>query len=353
MAAETTIRPANPDDLAAVDAAFGGPETPWRKADASTLLVAYTDGEVSGAVLVHPDLSRIEPADPDLPHSPAIQALAVAPAYRRLGIGAALVRAAEELARSWNGQMLWVLAPVSTDEAVTGLADRLGYEDWGNGIRERAGTPYRLLVKIIDPELPGFDRWDAWDPRNVAGLLAGVDATWWVAGGWALDLWHGEQTRPHEDLEIAVPRERFDLVRAALDGYRLYTAGNGQVRPVGPADQPPLDRHQVWVCDPTVPAWRMDVFLDAGDADTWAFRRDPEIRGRRVDLHGRTDDGIPYLRPEVVLLHKARLLRDKDRDDFDRALPALSGQSRRWLDAALARTLPDHPWRQELTTDRS
>jgi len=40
---------------------------------------------------------------------------------------------------------------------------------------------------------------------EVAKLLAGVDVPWCVAAGWALDLFHGEVTREHEDLEIAVP----------------------------------------------------------------------------------------------------------------------------------------------------
>jgi hypothetical protein len=61
-------------------------------------------------------------------------------------------------------------------------------------------------------------RWDPWRPEDVARLLAGVSVPWYVAAGWALDLFRGEQTREHSDLEIAVPAVSFGAVRAALAG---------------------------------------------------------------------------------------------------------------------------------------
>src|SRR5829696_129284 len=56
---------------------------------------------------------------------------------------------------------------------------------------------------------PDLSLWDAWRPERAAALFAGVQAPWYVAAGWALDLFLGEERREHEDLEIAVPRERF------------------------------------------------------------------------------------------------------------------------------------------------
>ena len=54
---------------------------------------------------------------------------------------------------------------------------------------------------------PPPEAWSmAWTPDQAARALEGVSAPWAVAGGWALDLWHGMQTREHEDLEIAVRR---------------------------------------------------------------------------------------------------------------------------------------------------
>jgi hypothetical protein len=50
----------------------------------------------------------------------------------------------------------------------------------------------------------------------------------------------------------------------------------------------------------------MDVMLEPRDEDTWAFRRDPEIRAPRAAMIGHTTEGIPYLRPQGTLLFKPR-----------------------------------------------
>jgi len=57
------------------------------------------------------------------------------------------------------------------------------------------------------------------------------------------------------------------------------------------------------------------------------------------------DDGIRYLRPEIALLYKARLDREKDRADLDAAWPLLDDERRGWLLHAVRETGgQDHPW---------
>jgi hypothetical protein len=58
-------------------------------------------------------------------------------------------------------------------------------------------------------EGPPLAAWSPWSPEQAAEQLAGVSAPWCVIGGWAIDLFLGEQTRPHEDLEIAIARSDF------------------------------------------------------------------------------------------------------------------------------------------------
>jgi hypothetical protein len=48
--------------------------------------------------------------------------------------------------------------------------------------------------------------------------MPGIRARWFVMGEWALDPFHGRQTREHEDLEIATPMWHFDLIRERLSG---------------------------------------------------------------------------------------------------------------------------------------
>jgi hypothetical protein len=192
-------------------------------------------------------------------------------------------------------------------------------------------------------DTPSLEAWAPWTPQEVTRRLALVRAPWCVVGGWALDLWRGAPTRPHHDIEIAVPRSSFASVRAALESdYALYAAGGGALRRLAPADPFPRDKHQCWVREGDV--WRLDVMQEPGDAARWVFRRDERLAASRDLLARRTASGVPYLAPEAVLLFKAKGARDKDEADFTAAAPDLDTAARAWLIDALERTTPGHPW---------
>jgi hypothetical protein len=59
---------------------------------------------------------------------------------------------------------------------------------------------------------PDIELWDPWHPRVLAERLDGLEIPWYVAAGWALDLFRGEQTRAHEDLEMALPAASFGVL---------------------------------------------------------------------------------------------------------------------------------------------
>ena len=192
--------------------------------------------------------------------------------------------------------------------------------------------------------------WDPWRPEDVTRLLAGIDVPWYVAAGWALELFLGGQRRDHEDLEIAVPARRFDEVAAALEGLELFVVGPeaGVVRPLDEARDLLEPTHQTWVRDPAAGVWRFDVFREPSDGVMWVCRRDDSIRLPYDRVIERTDGGIPYGAPEVVLLYKAKHTRPKDDDDFAAVVPHLGDDRRRWLADALARVHPGHRWLAEL-----
>jgi hypothetical protein len=87
------------------------------------------------------------------------------------------------------------------------------------------------------------------------------------------------------------------------------------------------------------------MLLDT-DGDGWVFKRDPAIRGPVAALGLRTPDGVPYLRPEIQLLYKAKPeTLAKDQADFDLTLPELPGEARAWLLAGLEKRFPGgHEW---------
>jgi len=195
-----------------------------------------------------------------------------------------------------------------------------------------------------------FDRWDALHPAEAAELLRGLDVPWYVAAGWAIDLFHGEERREHEDLEIAVPNARFDEVAALLNDFDVFViTAPYEATPLSEAAERMEDTHQTWVRDPASGRWRVDFFREPSDGNTWMCRRDTSISMPYERLIERSPDGIPYGRAEVVLLFKAKHAhQEKNRADFADTLPRLGPDRRAWLRAALERVHPGHEWLREL-----
>lgn len=192
------------------------------------------------------------------------------------------------------------------------------------------------------------DQWSrAWTPAEVARRLDGVDLPWYVAAGWALDLFRGRQTRRHGDLEIGVPAARFGELSDRFPG--LVFGGVGQNRLWDIATPEVLAAtHQTWLRDPATGDYLLDVFREPHEGTTWICRHDRTIRLPYEEIICRTPDGIPYLTPELVLLFKAKHVRPKDQADFEGVAPELSPAQRVRLAELIAQVYPEHPWLAEL-----
>ena len=190
-----------------------------------------------------------------------------------------------------------------------------------------------------------LNAWQAWSPSEVADRLVGVSAPWYVAAGWALDLFLGRQTREHDDLEIGVPAQALTEVHEALASFDFVVIGDGKAWPL--TEESLASSWQTWVREPGGP-WRVDVMREQWDGDTWICRRDPRIRLDAARLISHTPDGIPFQQPEVALLFKAKAVRPKDELDFAALLPHLDSERRSWLRDALTLVHPGHAWLESL-----
>jgi Aminoglycoside-2''-adenylyltransferase len=197
---------------------------------------------------------------------------------------------------------------------------------------------------------PDFADWEAWRPGQVAELLEGIDLPWYVAAGWAIDLFLGGERREHSDLEAAVPNTRFDELADVLADFEVcLITDRDEATPLAEARDRLMDTHQTWIREPATGKWRFDLFREPSDGDTWICRRDPTIRLPYEQVIEWTDDGIPYGRPEIVLLFKAKHSHEeKNRDDFEATLPRLDPARREWLHDTLERVHAGHAWLAEL-----
>jgi Aminoglycoside-2''-adenylyltransferase len=196
---------------------------------------------------------------------------------------------------------------------------------------------------------PDDAEWDGWRPEQAAARLAGIDVPWHVAAGWAIDLFLGGERREHDDLEIGVPADRFDEVAAALAELDFHVVTRGVAEPFAKAGDLSETVHQTWGLDRAVNLWRVDIFREPHAGDEWVCRREPSIRLPYDEVIEHTPDGIPYERPELVLLFKAKHARAKDEADLAAVLPRLSADRRRLLAEWISLVHPGHFWLPDLS----
>ena len=112
--------------------------------------------------------------------------------------------------------------------------------------------------------------------------------------------------------------------------------------------------HQTWIRDRESGDYLLDVFREPHTVDeagdVWVCRRDESIRLPYADVILRTADGIPYVAPEIVLLFKAKAVRDKDQADFESVRPLMTGRQCEALSGLLGRVHPGHPWLARLAS---
>lgn len=204
-----------------------------------------------------------------------------------------------------------------------------------------------------------FGMWQPWLPDEATSFFSTLAAPWWIAGGWAIDLFLGTQTRTHEDMDILVLRRDQDAVRMLLHGWDVQEAHPELLPCAWPFQEwrlgtpLPASVHDIW-CRPHEHApWTFQLMITDTDAtntidDQWIFRRNAQIRGTLAAMGRKTTQGIPYLAPEIQLLYKSKGLRSKDEADFASVLPALDMESQRWLAHSLTLVHPGHPWLAKL-----
>lgn len=194
-----------------------------------------------------------------------------------------------------------------------------------------------------------YGDWQALDPAGLAAFMATYDAEWWVVGGWAIDAFTG-QVRRHEDIDAVIWLRDLPLLRAMVgDRHHVWSVGAGALRPVN--DDFPVPHEgagQVWLRDHAQAPWFLDCLLAEDRDGLWVSRRDPDHVVPLADVTWVAEDGIRYMRPEVVLHHKARLNRPKDDADLAVAWPRLGAAEQDWLRAGVRRERADHPWLERM-----
>ncbi|MCL2508438.1 MAG: hypothetical protein FWF05_04610 [Oscillospiraceae bacterium] len=197
----------------------------------------------------------------------------------------------------------------------------------------------------------------------------GVDYA--VCGGYAIDLFLGQKTRPHKDLDVAVYREDRDAIvqRMLNDGWDMYEpCGCAFLHKIGGVETQKRIKSNIWCVRPDnahykFTAHEKDMFaveFDGSEQTDLDFiellfndRRDGEfLYAKNKDIKMKLDSAvikvkeIPYLTPELVLLYKSTMSESPDYQlDFENASMKMNEEQRAWLNGALIRMFPrGHKW---------
>ena len=199
---------------------------------------------------------------------------------------------------------------------------------------------------MTDPReaAPQKEKWEPLTPQQVAELLRGVEVPWWIAGAWALDLFAGRQTRAHEDIEISVFRGDEDKIRERLNGWEFFVAKEGALTPLGEREPVPATAHGVWTRERGRETWQLEILIEERARGRWVYRRNERIGVHEKDVGRFTNDGIPYIRPDIQLLYKSKGPRAVDESDLLAVLPRLDAAQRATLSAWISADDPTHRW---------
>ncbi|WP_052013254.1 nucleotidyltransferase domain-containing protein [Halalkalibacter akibai] len=77
-----------------------------------------------------------------------------------------------------------------------------------------------------------FDNWMPIAVTEIDEVFTPIPIIWFIAGGWALDLHVGQETRKHNDIDVVIFRNQQQVLYEFLkQDWMLYQAQNGTLQP--------------------------------------------------------------------------------------------------------------------------
>ena len=184
-----------------------------------------------------------------------------------------------------------------------------------------------------------FSNWKPLTVTEVSNIFSSIPISWGIAGGWALDIHLGRETREHSDIDIVIFREDQQVMYQHLKNeWTLYKAKDGKLSPWKEKEY--LDAiNDVGVSRASQSPWAFQIMLMDCNQDYRIYRREKTIKVSKEELFSNDENKVPYLKSAFQLLYKggSSQIREKDFRDFQSVLPSLSLKEKEWVKEALKR----------------
>lgn len=211
--------------------------------------------------------------------------------------------------------------------------------------------------------------------KAASQVMGKMNAKWCFAGGWAIDLFLGKESRPHKDLDIVVFKNEINEVISYMkaNNWRLETPTRQGFLPVTEESVSELEMDNMWCMNEDYPQDYLkvdeqgscnfyqyerdvqeefdflEVLLNSTEGGYFIYQQNPAIR-LEMSRAIFENNGLPYLAPEIVLLYKSKYLSEDNQADFELVTAKLNPEQREWLKEALTNEYgSDHPWVQALS----
>jgi hypothetical protein len=185
-------------------------------------------------------------------------------------------------------------------------------------------------------------------PSQIKELISDFEPNWFVAGGWAIDLFLEKETRSHQDIEIAVFRKDQADLYSHFDGWLLQKFVKGEPFVWHQDEWLALPTHEIHGFNETAQPPQIEFLLNESNETDWIFRRKPEVRRSLNKVQLVSSVGVKFLCPEIVLLYKSTNPQPKDEQDFLAVVEYLDNEQKVWLRDAIKVCNPEHHWLRSL-----
>ena len=208
-------------------------------------------------------------------------------------------------------------------------------------------------------------------PEMVCEQLKDAPFQWAVCGGYAIDLFLGQTTRIHGDVDVCVfEKDRDAALKYMLDtGWNVYEfRGMGKMRRLHAGIKSDAGRNLMCVkegcqlvkfypCEEEGMLYHefkhvgiekcdyIELLFNRTDDGEFVFSVDKGIK-REINKAIMYRCGAAYLAPEIVLLYKAAQPdRDENRVDFESVYPYMREEQKAWLMQSIEKLYPEgHKW---------